>query len=188
MVKINLLPWRATQRKEKQQRFLILLSLSLIIELSIFGFIHIDIVNQQTFQLQRNTMLQYEITSQDKNISAITILGTKTNQIISKINYLNMLQKTRLDTLGLLNQLASVIPSTVFLTKLTRNNHEIIIEGKTQSSGALSEFMQQIENEALFQVPIIEKMKTPDDASLENIKTTDIVKLFTLYFQQRNQN
>ena len=188
MVKINLLPWRETQRQEKQQRFLLLLSFSLIIVLSVFGLIHIHIVNQQSSQIQRNTMLQYEITSQDKNISAMNILEAKTNQIISKINYLNMLQKTRLDTLGLLNQLAPAIPSTVFLTKLTRINHEVIIEGKTQSSGALSEFMQQIENEALFHVPIIEKMKTPDDASSENSKTTDIVKLFTLYFQQRNQN
>jgi hypothetical protein len=48
--------------------------------------------------------------------------------------------------------------------------------------------MQQIENEALFQVPIIEKMKTPDDASIENIKINDNVQLFTLHFQQRNKH
>jgi Tfp pilus assembly protein PilN len=118
----------------------------------------------------------------------MNVLEAKTNQIISKINYINIVQKTRLDTLGLLNQLAVDIPSTVFLTKLTRIDREIIIEGKTQSSGALSEFMQQIENEALFQVPIIEKMKTPDDASIENIKINDNVQLFTLHFQQRNKH
>ena len=188
MVKINLLPWRETQRKEKQQRFLILLTCSLIIVLSIFVLIHIYIANQQSFQIQRNTMLKYEISIQDKNISVMNVLEAKTNQIISKINYINILQKTRLDTLGLLNQLAVDIPSTVFLTKLTRVDHEIIIEGKAQSSGALSEFMQQIENEVLFQVPIIEKMKTPDDASIENIKINDNVQLFTLHFQQRNKH
>jgi type IV pilus assembly protein PilN len=182
MVKINLLPWREIQRKEKQQRFLILLSLSLIIVLSIFVLIHIYIANQQSFQIQRNTMLQYEMTMQDKNISAMNILDAKTKQIISKINDINMLQKTRLDTIGLLNKLAPAMPSTVFLTKLTRVDHEIIIEGKAQSSGALSEFMQQI------QVPIIEKMKTSDDASIENIKTNDNFQLFTLHFQQRNKN
>jgi hypothetical protein len=48
--------------------------------------------------------------------------------------------------------------------------------------------MQQIENEALFQVPIIEKMKTSDDASIENVKTNDNFQLFTLHFQQRNKN
>lgn len=188
MVKINLLPWREIQRKEKQQRFFILLSLSLIIVLSIFVLIHIYIANQQSFQIQRNTMLQYEMTMQDKNISAMNILDAKTKQIIRKINDINMLQKTRLDTIGLLNKLAPAMPSTVFLTKLTRVDHEIIIEGKAQSSGALSEFMQQIENEALFQVPIIEKMKTSDDASIENVKTNDNFQLFTLHFQQRNKN
>lgn len=188
MVKINLLPWRETQRKEKQQRFLILLTCSLIIVLSIFVLIHICIANQQSFQIQRNTMLKNEISIQDKNIFAMNILEAKTNQIISKINYINIVQKTRLDTLDLLNQLAVDMPSTVFLTKLTRIDREIIIEGKTQSSGALSEFMQQIENEALFQVPIIEKMKIPDDVSIENIKINDNFQLFTLHFQQRNKH
>ena len=74
MVKINLLPWRETQRKEKQQRFFILLSLSLIIVLSIFVLIHIYIANQQSFQIQRNTMLKYEISIQDKNISVMNVL------------------------------------------------------------------------------------------------------------------
>jgi type IV pilus assembly protein PilN len=99
-----------------------------------------------------------------------------------------MLRKTRLDTLNVLNQLSAAIPNTVFLTKLTRTNQKIIIEGKAQSSGVLSEFMHNMENETLFQSTVLETMTTPDDAHTENIKNSQNIPLFTFHTQQRNKN
>lgn len=188
MVKLNLLPWRETRRKEKQQHFIIGLSAALIFVLSSFVCIHVEMTNQKIFQMKRNTMLQNEITLQDQTISAIKRIDEKTNQIIDKVNYINTLQKMRLDTLDLLNQLARAIPSTVFLTKLTRIDQKIVIEGRTQNSAALSEFMQNMESETLFQAPVLETMKTPDDTSIENIKNNDKIQLFTFHIQQRNTN
>jgi type IV pilus assembly protein PilN len=188
MIKINLLPWRETLRKKKQERFLIVLSASLIFVFSIFVCIHIYITNQKAFQIKRNMVLQNEITLQDQTLFAIKSIDEKISQIIDKINYIDTLQKTRLDTLYLLNQLTTAIPSTVFLTKLTRIDQKIVIEGKTQNSAALSEFMQKMESETLFQAPVLETMKMPDDTSSENIKNNDKIQLFTFHIQQRNEN
>jgi type IV pilus assembly protein PilN len=188
MVKINLLPWRETRQKEKQHRFLLALSVSLIFIFSIFVCVHFHIARQKAFQIKRNTMLENEITQQDKMIFAIKNIDEKTRPIINKINYINMLRKTRLDTLNVLNQLSAAIPNTVFLTKLTRTNQKIIIEGKAQSSGALSEFMHNMENETLFQSTVLETMTTPDDTHTENIKNSQNIPLFTFHTQQRNKN
>ncbi|MDQ5939222.1 MAG: type pilus assembly protein PilN [Pseudomonadota bacterium] len=188
MVKINLLPWRETQQKEKQQRFLIALSVSLIFVFSTFVFVHLHIARQKAFQIKRNTMLQNEITQQDQIIVTIKNMDEKTRQITDKINYINTLRKTRLETLDVLNQLSVAIPHSVYLTKLTRTNQKIIIEGKAQSSGALSEFMHNIDNETLFQSTVLETMTTPDDARIENIKSNQNIPLFTFHTQQHNEN
>ncbi len=186
MIKINLLPWRETQRKRKQQQFIIALSLSLIFVLSVFAYLHSYILNQQAYQIQRNRLLQQEVTLQDQNVLTRKMIEEKINQFINKINYINTLQTSRLDTRNVLQQLTFALPSTLFLTKITRIDHEIIIEGRAQSSGALSVFMQKMGNETSFQTPVLETMKLPDSAGLESIKNSEEMPLFVLHTQQRN--
>ena len=57
MAKINLLPWRETERKEKQQEFLVMLGAGAMVAVLLMVAVHIQIASQINGQERRNKLI-----------------------------------------------------------------------------------------------------------------------------------
>jgi type IV pilus assembly protein PilN len=182
MAKINLLPWREELRKQKKQDFLGAMGLSVLVTIIIFVMIHTYIAGLKSYQSQRNQMLQNEITILDKKIVEIKGIEEKKNKLLSKIELIQKLQKSRPEIVHLFDEIPRATPDGVFLTKFTQLGSQLIFEGKSQSNARVSAFMRAIEGSKWLQKPTLNLIKSPDKTDIE--QPSD----FTLHAQQGNKN
>lgn len=180
MAKINLLPWREELRKQKKQDFLGAMGLSVLITIIILGAVHTYIEGLKSYQEQRNKMLQNEIVILDKKIVEINSIEEKKNKLLSKIELIQKLQKSRPEIVHLFDEIPKVTPDGVFLTKFTQVGAELIFEGKSQSNARVSAFMRAIEASKWLQKPTLNLIKSPDKTDIE--QSSD----FTLHAKQGN--
>src|SRR5690606_26010716 len=84
MAKINLLPWRAERRKQRQQQFYTVLAVvGIAAVLAVFGIkLYFDSLIEA--QQARNTYLQTEITEVDKKIKEIEALDKKRADLLQR--------------------------------------------------------------------------------------------------------
>lgn len=188
MRKINLLPWRETRRKEKQQQFITALGIAFAIVITIFSGLHGYLAHQKNNQMQCNALLQNEITRQNQARLSLKIIEEKTQSVMRKIHITEALQRSRTHTSQLLDEITSAMPSRIALTKITRTDQQITLEGNALSKAELSDFMHTIHAHSPLQSPILDVMKTQDKAGIEKKENTDKIQIFTLHFQKYTAN
>ena len=95
MARINLLPWRAERRKQRQQEFISMLGLAGVAGVLI-GFLIIMYYNGQiTGQTRRNDLLRSEITAVEAKIKEIEELDKKKDRLLARKKVIEELQATR---------------------------------------------------------------------------------------------
>jgi len=182
MAKINLLPWRQELRKQKQKETVNLMVLSVLAGFIILGLVHTYIAGLESYQEQRNQMLQSEITLLDKKIIDIKDIEAKKSKLLAKIELIQKLQKSRPEIVHLFDEIPKNTPDGVFLTKFTQTGSELIFEGKSQSNARISAFMRAIEASPWLQTPTLNVIQSPAKTDTEHLSD------FTLRAKQGTQN
>ena len=145
MAKINLLPWRAERRKQRQTEFVALLGIcALAAVLVVFGVMqYFDsvIANQQ----QRNALLQREIKALEAKITQIEDLEKTKSRLVSRKEVIEQLQASRSQMVHLFDDLVRTIPEGVRLGSIKQAGDKLTLEGLTQSSARVSAYMRNIE-------------------------------------------
>jgi len=186
MIKINLLPWREALRKQKQQTFNNALAISVMFTAAIFAGIHFYIADQQDYQMQRNKMLQDEITLLDQKLVDIKNIEEKKTRLINKITVIHNLQRSRPEIVHLFYEIPLATPDGLFMTKLTRTGRDLVFEGKSQSNALVSAFMSAIENSQWLQTPSLEVIQNPDKLVADKGNSAEKLNDFTLRTKQRD--
>ena len=95
MARINLLPWRAERRKQRQQQFYTMLGAAAIIAvLAVFGVkMYYDSLIES--QQARNAYLQQEITAVEAKIKEIDELDRKRASLLQRKQVIEQLQASR---------------------------------------------------------------------------------------------
>jgi type IV pilus assembly protein PilN len=169
MARINLLPWREELRKQKKQKFLETIGLSVLLTLIIFGLVHMYIEGLKAYQEQRNRMLQTEIALLDKKIIEIKSIEEKKSKLLSKIELIQKLQKSRPEIVHLFDEIPKATPDGVFLTKFTQKGSELTFEGKSQSNARVSAFMTAIDASSWLQTPTLNVIQKPEKTDSEQL-------------------
>jgi type IV pilus assembly protein PilN len=181
MAKINLLPWREEQRKQKKQDFLNAIGLAVLMTIAILGMVHMYIEGLKEYQEQRNKLLQGEIALVDKKIVEIKSIEEKKSKLLAKIALIQKLQESRPEIVHLFDEVPKTTPDGVFLIKVTQTGTELVFTGKSQSNARVSAFMRAIEASPWLQKPTLDVIQTPDQAN------TDQLSDFTLHAKQGKQ-
>ena len=169
MARINLLPCREELRKQKKQKFLETIGLSVLLTLIIFGLVHMYIEGLKAYQEQRNRMLQTEIALLDKKIIEIKSIEEKKSKLLSKIELIQKLQKSRPEIVHLFDEIPKATPDGAFLTKFTQKGAELIFEGKSQSNARVSAFMTAIDASSWLQTPTLNVIQKPEKTDSEQL-------------------
>lgn len=145
MARINLLPWRAERRRQRQKDTMLLLALSALGAI-VLSFLIIWYHNAQIEgQNERNDFLKAEIAEVDKKIEEIDELDRKKSQLLARKEVIEELQANRSQMVHLFDSLVRTIPDGVVLTSIKQDNETLTLEGRSQSNARVSTYMRNLE-------------------------------------------
>jgi len=145
MANINLLPWREAQRRERNQMTLVICGLMwgaaclVVFAGKLFMDYQID------HQKARNTYVQSEIDALSKVISEIEDLKQKRDDLLSRMEVIQNLQKNRSQIVHVFDDMVSKLPAGVFYDKISKNDRRLAMVGKAQSNGRVSALMRSLD-------------------------------------------
>ena len=170
MTGINLLPWRAERRKQKQQQFFSITALALLSTAAILMFVRIQIAGMIEFQIERNRYLESEIASLDQKIKEIEDLEAKKRRLIAKMEVIQQLQTSRPEIVHLFDQLARTIPDGVQILDLTQSEKLLTINGVARSNSRISAYMRNLDASLWLQDPLLNVIESKQEGASKNDK------------------
>jgi type IV pilus assembly protein PilN len=178
MARINLLPWREEQRKERQRQFLSSLLLTAILGVVLVFFTGFIFDQKTSHQQARNELVQKEIRDLEVRIKKIEELERTRARLISRKQVIERLQASRSTTVELLDKLAKSIPVGVTLTTVRQQGNDLTLVGSSQSNARVSAYLRELELNDLFLNPQLDyvrssaKPATPTEPYEFSIKVT----------------
>jgi type IV pilus assembly protein PilN len=148
MARINLLPWRETERKRKQREFVVMTVTALVATLIVGVGLHFHVDRLIATQTSRNDFLRNEISQLDDKIREIQELEKTKANLLARMEVIQQLQQSRPEIVRLFDELVTAIPEGVFLTAVQQKDRTVVLEGRAESNARVSAFMRNIEASA----------------------------------------
>ncbi|MEY3219526.1 MAG: hypothetical protein RIT27_883 [Pseudomonadota bacterium] len=179
MARINLLPWRAVLRKERETRFAIHTSIALgITGMLFFGvYYYIEVLSE--YQKSRNEYISKQIKEAEKKIEEIKEIRKKHESLTKRIEIIHQLQTSRPEIVNMFNDFAKTMPPGVFYRRIAQLEDKITLEGVAQSSARVSSLMRKLDDSPFFEKPNLVIIQTTAN-SKEGSKESE----FKLIIQQ----
>jgi type IV pilus assembly protein PilN len=165
MPRINLLPWRAEQRKERKLKFVIAMGAACALSLLVTGAAYLTFNAALDSQQQRNERLRGEIKLLDKQIEEINNLETAKQNFVARMDIIEKLQRSRPEIVHVFDEIVRTLPDGVYLTSVHQNNSKLKFEGVAQSSTRVSSFMRNIDGSDWLKNPELEVVQTAKNSS-----------------------
>lgn len=160
MPRINLLPWRDEERKERKLKFLVALGAAAIAALAVTGVGYMMMDSMISAQEGRNSRLKAEIIELDKQIEKINSLEADKARFIARMDVIEKLQRSRPEIVHVFDEIAKQLPDGVYLTGLSQNGTRLKFEGVAQSSTRVSAFMRNIDGSSYLKNPELDIVET----------------------------
>ena len=160
MARINLLPWREEQRRERQRHFMSTLLGTLVLGIVLVflvGTVYDQKINHQQF---RNELVKKQIQKLEVRIKRIDELERTRARLISRKQVIERLQASRSMTVELLDNLAKSIPVGVTLTTIRQQGSTLALTGSSQSNARVSAYLRELEKNSLFLNPQLDFVRT----------------------------
>ncbi len=160
MPRINLLPWRDEERKERKLKFLVALGGAVVAAcvLSFIGYLMMD--SMVSAQERRNARLNEEIAELDKQIEKINSLEADKARFIARMEVIEKLQRSRPEIVHIFDEITKQLPDGVYLTSISQNGQRLRFEGVAQSSTRVSAFMRNIDASSWLKNPELDIVET----------------------------
>jgi type IV pilus assembly protein PilN len=179
MPRINLLPWREQQRKERKLAFFVALSGAAVGAL-LAAFAGYLLVNSMIgAQERRNERLRTEIKAVDRQIEQINDLESQKQRFISRMQVIEKLQRSRSEVVHLFDEVAKTVPDGTYLTSFKQDGKHLKFEGVAQSSTRVSTFMRNISGSQWMKDPELEVVESKPGSSIGNSFVLDASQVVT---------
>ena len=142
---INLLPWRELERQQQQQRFVRQVAVWGGFWFLILAGVWFGIDQLNTHQQSRLSRLQSEIQLLDAKLAELRDIKAKEELVNKRITAVSALQKQRDQVTRLFNLLPLVVPTGVYIDKITLNGERVEIAGRSESNVRLSSMVRQVD-------------------------------------------
>jgi type IV pilus assembly protein PilN len=160
MPRINLLPWREGQRKERKLAFTVALGIAALAAGFTTFVAYIAFGSMVEAQEARNEKLRGEIKSVDKQIEEINNLESSKQKFIARMTIIEQLQRSRPEIVHVFDEIVKTLPDGVYLTGVKQTAAKLKFEGVAQSSTRVSSFMRNIDASDWLRNPELEVVQT----------------------------
>lgn len=172
MARINLLPWREVERKRRQRDLGVIAAAALVATLALGVGVHLEVERMIGSQESRNALLDSEIKELDVQIKEIEELEKTKASLLSRMDVIQQLQRSRPEIVHLFDDLVIAIPDGVYLTSVEQRGAIVVVEGHAQSNARVSAFMRNVEASAWIGNPslLLIEHKEKTGTGLSNFK------------------
>ena len=160
MPRINLLPWREGQRKERKLALLVWLGGAAVAGLAASFAVYLLYSTMIESQIHRNDQLRGEIKVLDKQIEEINNLETAKQKFIARMDIIEKLQRSRPEIVHVFDEIVRDLPEGVYLTAVKQTDRKLKFDGVAQSSTRVSSFMRNIDASQWLRNPELEVVQT----------------------------
>lgn len=179
MPRINLLPWREEQRKERKLAFLVALGVAVLAAMVTTFAAYLMFDSMISGQQRRNQMLHGQIKLLDKQIEEINSLESEKQRFIARMEVIEKLQRSRPGIVHVFDEIVKTLPDGVYLTGVQQisagANKRLKFEGVAQSSTRVSSFMRNIDASEWLRNPELEVVQTAKGPGSQFTLTADEV-------------
>ncbi len=168
MPRINLLPWRDQQRKERKLAFFVALGGAALGALVAAFAGYLLFKSMIGSQEQRNDRLRAEIKTVDRQIEEINDLETQKQRFIARMQVIEKLQRSRSEVVHLFDEVARTMPDGTYLTAFKQEGKQLKFEGVAQSSTRVSTFMRNISASQWMKDPELEVVESKPGSTVGN--------------------
>lgn len=179
MPRINLLPWRDQQRKERKLAFFVALGGAAVGALVVAFAIYLMFQSMIGSQERRNQLLRTEIKAVDRQIEEINDLETQKQRFISRMQVIEKLQRSRSEVVHLFDEVAKTMPDGTYLTAFKQDGKKLKFEGVAQSSTRVSTFMRSISASQWMKDPELEVVENKGGTTVGNSFVLDAAQVVT---------
>ena len=180
MPRINLIPWREAERKQRRQEFGVGAVGALVLAGAIAFAVNLQMSAAIAGQNERNQYLKDETAKLDKQIAEILALDQEKQRLVARMQVIEQLERSRAEVVHLFDQIVKTLPDGVYLTSIKQNERKVELRGVAQSSSRVSNYMRNIDAS--------DWMTEPALAILETKGSGDGGSDFTLSATQENPN
>jgi type IV pilus assembly protein PilN len=160
MPRINLLPWREGQRKERKLAFLVALGVAALAAGVTSFAAYLLYGSMIESQEHRNQQLRVEIKTLDKQIEEINNLEVAKQKFIARMEIIEKLQRSRPEIVHVFDEIVRTLPEGVYLTGVKQTDKRLKFDGVAQSSTRVSSFMRNIDGSQWLRNPELEVVQT----------------------------
>jgi type IV pilus assembly protein PilN len=176
MPRINLLPWREAQRKERKLAFLVALGVAVLAAMVTTFAAYLMFDSLISGQQRRNQTLRTQIKLLDKQIEEINSLESEKQKFIARMEIIEKLQRSRPEIVHVFDEIVRALPEGVYLTAVKQNGTKLKFDGMAQSSTRVSAFMRNIDGS--------QWLRNPELLVVQTVKGSGPGSSFTLTADQ----
>ena len=176
MIRINLLAGRAVPPPRRAsidlaQRVTVACSVIVVATLVVIGW-RFWSLRHQSYQLQQGlTTADQEIARLGPVVHRVQALEAERNRLEEHVDLVEAFRRGQSGPVHMLDQLSRAMPDGVWLVQLEQDGDDVIVEGRTLTLGALSEFMANLEGSGYFEPPV-----EIIDSQLEELDQREVVR------------
>jgi len=146
MAKINLLPWRAERRKQREREFYMMLGAAALAAVAVlFGWwywMELRLENQDS----RNAYLKDQIKQLDGQLAEIKELDKTKSKLLARKQIIEQLQASRSQMVHLFDELVKTIPDSARLNSLRQVGDTLTLQGVAQSNASVANYMRNLDS------------------------------------------
>lgn len=180
MIKINLLPVRASKKKETIRQQVVVLVVALVGLLAVGLGAWIYLRSQITSLNNEIASSETELAALKTKIGAIDNLKKLQADVKKKLDVLNRLRRDKSGPASRLSALSESVPEKVWLTKYTENADKVSVSGGALSEDLIAVFMKSLQASGAFKNV---ELAVSEQAEISGVK----YKRFDLNFQIADQ-
>ncbi len=150
MIKINLLPVRATRKKEATQRHLIFFGIGLVLVLLVCVVMYVTKRGEIARLQSDNQDLQEEIDNLKLIIPEVEELEKTKQALEKKKQIISQLRASKMGPVHMLDALATRIPEKLWLTELHQDGNKVKLTGLAINNEVIANFMTDLEQSPYF--------------------------------------
>lgn len=179
MIQINLLPWREQARNIKKIELALILGGAAIAALFVTLVMHFYFNGFANKQENRNNLIKAELSQEKDKLGLLEKKQHDYTTMETQLKYIVKLHTESFKAVHLLNELLTIVPATVTITKIIRDDPVIVITGKTKSNSQITLFMDNISASPFFNEPVLTEISKDKNSEKEE-------GLFKLRFEQKD--
>jgi len=167
MIYINLLPWRAQRRAQRQKQFYATAVMAAIVgaALVLAGVTYMN--SRIDHQDARNQMLQSEIRTLDRQIARIREIDQQRQNVIDRIDVIQTLQASRPEAVHLFDQMVRTLPEGTFFQELRQEGDRIRFVGRAESNARISALMRRVNDSPWLRDSTLQIIETRQEGPLQ---------------------